>query len=84
MSEEKEIGKIIHYYTGIKVAIIKLKDTLNSGDQVHIIGHTSDFKQKITSIQIEHKKIEKATKNKTVGVKVKKHVRVNDKVYKVV
>lgn len=84
MAEEKEIGKVIHYYTNLKVAIIKLKDSLSKGEEIHIQGHTSDFKQKIDSMQIEHKQIEKAKKGQTIGLKVKEHAREGDTVYKVV
>lgn len=80
--KEKEVGKIIHYYTKLKVAIFKLKDGLTSDDKIHVIGHTSDFTQKAASMQVEHKKIEKAKKGQTIGLKVKEHAREGDVVYK--
>ena len=82
--KEKEVGKIIHYYTKLKVVIFKLKDGLTSDDKIHIKGHTSDFTQKAASMQVEHKKIEKAKKGQTIGLKVKEHAREGDVVYKVV
>ena len=84
MAEEKEIGKVIHYYTSLNVAIIKLKDALATGNEIHIKGHTSDFTQKIESMQIEHKGIERAKKGQTIGLKVKEHAREHDIVYKIV
>jgi hypothetical protein len=82
--KEKEVGKIIHYYTNLKVAIVKLKDALVAGDDIHIKGHTSDFTQKASSMQVEHKKIGKAKKGQVIGLKVKEHVRETDSVYKVI
>lgn len=79
-----KIGQVTHYYNKISVGIIKLSDTLSVGDQVHIKGHTTDFTQKVDSIQIEHKDVEKAKKGDVVGVKVKEHVREGDEVFKVV
>lgn len=82
MVDEKEIGKVIHYYTKLKVAIIKLKGHLVKGDKIHVLGHTSDFTQKISSIQVNHKDIEKAKKAQSIGLKVKEHAREGDIVYK--
>ncbi len=83
MAKEKEIGKIFSFYSKINVAAIDLKDTLKVGDTIHIKGATTDFTQKIDSMQIENNSVEKANKGDSVGIKVKDKVRPNDKVYKV-
>ena len=80
--EEKQIGKITHYYSGIGVAIIELEDKLNVGDTIHIKGASTDFEQPIDSMQIEHKNIDKAKKGDAIGVKVSEKVREGDLVYK--
>lgn len=82
-AEEKEIGKVIHYYTHLGVAIIKLKDSLKNGDKIHVKGATSDFTQTVNSMQIEHDQIEEAKKGQAIGLKVKEHAREHDIVYKV-
>ncbi|MCK4521358.1 MAG: hypothetical protein KAU20_02205 [Nanoarchaeota archaeon] len=80
----KEIGKVTHYFTNIGVAVIKIeKGTLKVGDKIRIKGATSDFTQKIDSMQIEHNKIEEAKKGQSIGLKIAEHARENDKVYKV-
>ncbi len=79
--EEKEIGKVTHFYTKLSVAIVKLKDKLKVGDKIHIKGHTSDFTQKVDSMEIEHKAIQEAKKGDVVGLKVKEHAREGDIVY---
>ena len=77
------IGKITHYFPKVKVGVIKItKKSLSLGDEVRILGHTTDFSQKITSMEIDHKPIKRAVKGKSVGVKLKKRVRKKDKVYK--
>ena len=78
-----KIGKVVHYYTNLEVGIIELSGTLKVGDKIKIKGATTDFEQKIASMQIEHEKVEEAKKGKSIGLKVKKHVRQNDVVYKV-
>ena len=81
--QEKEIGKITHYYSHISVGIIELSDALKVGESIHIKGHSSDFTQSIDSMQIEHEKIKSAKKGDSIGIKVKEKVREGYKVYKV-
>ena len=77
------VGEITHFFPHVKAAVIKLKkNTLGVGDTIYVKGHTSDFEQKIKSMQINHEPVEKASKGQEVGVKVKCKVRHGDKVYK--
>ena len=80
---EIEIGKVTHYYGHISVAIVQLSDTLKVGDNIHIKGHTSDFNQGISSIQIEHKDVSQGKAGDAIGIKVDQKVHPNDKVFKV-
>lgn len=83
MPEEKEIGKIAHYYNGLGVAVIELSDKLAKNDKIRILGATTDFEQAIDSMQIDRKEVEKAKKGDAIGVKVSDRVRNGDKVYKI-
>lgn len=82
--EEKLIGKIAHYYSNISVGIIELSDALMVGDTIHIKGHTSDFTQQISSMQIEHADVNEANTGDMVGIKVAQKVHEHDSVYKVI
>lgn len=79
--KEKPVGFVTHFFPKIKVGIIKFKKVVKAGDEVHIKGATTDFKQKIDSMQYDHKEIIKAAPGKQVGVKVKKRVREGDMVF---
>ncbi len=79
----EEIGKVTHYFTKIGVCVIELSADLKIGDTIHIKGATSDFKQKVDSMQIEHENLEEAKKGQSIGMRVKEHTREHDKVYKV-
>ena len=79
--EEKEIGKVSSYFSHVSVAAIKLSGKLNVGDKIHIKGSTTDFEQKIDSMQIEKKDVPKAKKGDHIGIKVPEKVRPNDKVF---
>ena len=86
VSARKEvlIGKVTHYFPQVKAGALILKSgALTVGDTVHIKGHTTDFKQKIKSMQVDRNPIEKASKGYEIGILVKARVRVNDDVYKI-
>lgn len=82
--QEKEIGKITHYYGHLSVGIIELSDSLKAGESIHIKGHTSDFTQSIDSMQIEHASIPEAKAGDVIGVKLAQKAHPHDKVYKVI
>jgi len=69
--KEKRIGTVSHYFSKIGVASVDLEGELAVGDTVHIKGHTTDFAQKIESIQIENKNVTHAIKGDDVAIKVK-------------
>ena len=82
-AEELKVGKVSHYFSKIGVAVIEITDgSIKVGDEIRIKGHTSDFKQKVTSMQIEQDKIEMAEPGQSVGMKVNEPVRQHDLVYK--
>jgi translation elongation factor EF-1alpha len=66
------------------VAAIVLGGELAVGETVHIKGRNTDFTQKIKSMQIENKNVEKAKEGGNISIKVKEYVREHDVVYKVV
>jgi translation elongation factor EF-1alpha len=78
-----QVGKITHFYKKIGVAVVELSAPLQVGDTLHISGQTTDFTQKVESIQIEHQNVEKAEKGQSIGLKVKGEVREKDIVYKI-
>lgn len=84
MAEEKKlVGKITHYFTNIGVAVIELEDILKVGDEISIEGATTNFTQKIESMQIEHNNVEEAKKGESIGLKVVDKVREGDQVFKI-
>ncbi len=84
MAEEKKIGQVTHFFGKIGVAIVKLSSELKIGSKIHIKGHTTDFEDKVASMQVNHESIEAGKSKDEVGIKVKEEVRDGDEVYKVV
>ena len=84
MAEEgKLIGKISHYFGNIGVAVIELTDTIKAGEKIRIVGGETDFEQTVDSMEVDHKKVDKAKKGDGVGLKVGQKVREGYRVFKV-
>jgi translation initiation factor IF-2 len=82
---EIEVGRVEDYFAHIEVVAIEVtSEGISVGDTLHFKGHTTDFKQKITSMQVDHKSVEEAPAGSEVGIKVKDRVRTHDQVFKVV
>jgi putative protease len=81
--KNKIIGSITHYFPHVKAAVLKVKTPVIIGEEIWIKGHTSDFKEKISSMQIDHKPILKAKKGDEIGLMVENRVRRGDVIYKV-
>jgi hypothetical protein len=80
----ERIGIVTHFYGEPSVAIIKLESgSLRVGDTIHIRGHTTDFSQRVDSLQVEHAPVEAVGPDDDFGVRVDQHVREHDVVYKV-
>ena len=83
MSLEK-IGEVTHYFPQVKAAAVKLlKSGLKVGDSIYIKGHTTDFKEKVLSIQLDRAPIAEGKKGMEIGLLVKKRTRQGDTVYKI-
>ena len=76
----KLIGEVNHFYN--RVVVIDLSDSLQVGDQVHFFGRSTDFRQMVQFMQIEHQSISEAGKGQEIAMKVERRVRNRDKVYK--
>lgn len=76
------IGVITHYFPKVRAAVIKLKTPLSVGDSVKIKGHTTDFAQQVTSLQIDRVPIQTAKKGQEIGLLVESRVRRKDLVLK--
>ncbi|MFA6407706.1 MAG: hypothetical protein WCV80_03315 [Candidatus Paceibacterota bacterium] len=79
----KSIGMVTHFFNHIDVAIVKFKKPAKVGDLVHFKGATTDFEEKIKSMQYNHQSIVVAKKGQDVGIKVGDKVREGDVVYEV-
>jgi putative protease len=77
----KKIGKVVHYYDKIGVAIIDLASDLKLGDTVTFKKGDTEKTETIESIQIERAAVESAKKGDVVGIKVDEPLKEGTEVY---
>ena len=82
---EEEVGIIVKFFAKPSVAAIEVtKGTIKTGDVLKYKGHTTDFDEQVTSMEIDNQSVDEANVGDMIGVKVKERVREKDIVYKVV
>ena len=82
---EEKVGEIVKFFAKPSVAAVKITEgELKVGDTIKLTGHTTDFEDKIESMEINNKKVEKAVAGDYIGIKVADRVRPGDEVFKVI
>jgi putative protease len=78
----EKVGEVSHYFTKIGVAVIELTGKIKVGDSISVKGMTTNFEQKVESMQVEGENIEEANPGDDIGMKVADRVRKGDIVYR--
>ena len=81
MTEEKPIGKVVHYYDKAMVAIIELTAPLKVGRTIHFKDGKDDVIQVVNQMQFDRADIQEGVAGQRVGVKVDQKVRDTDQVF---
>ena len=83
LAGEERVGTVTHYYGHLSVAAVRMESgSLRMGDMIHVVGRTSDFRQRIESMQVEHEPVSEVRAGQEFGLKVTDHAREHDSVYK--
>ena len=84
MAEEEQVGVVAKFFAKPSVAAVKVtQGTIKSGDTLRFVGHTTDFVDQVTSMEVNNQSVDEAKAGDFIGLKVKERVRENDRVYKV-
>lgn len=77
------VGHVKNFFNAVSVAEVKIESgKLNIGDEIMIQGYKSGvFSQKLQSMQINGKNIDKAEKGMRVGINLERKARENDKLF---
>ena len=78
------IGRVEGFFAHPSVAMVELTAPLKMGDAVYIKGHTTDLRQTVESMQIDHQPVQEAAAGQSVGLKVNARCRKRDLVYRLV
>ena len=82
LNESEAIGIVREYFRKPGVAAVEIiRGRLKVGDNVRFHGHTTDFTQRIDSMQVNHKDIPEAGAGDYVGILVAERVRQNDRMF---
>ena len=75
---------VSHYFSHLSVAALIMESgSLRVGDTIHVKGHTTDFTQKVDSLQVDHAPVSEVHAGQDFGMKVSELAREHDVVYKV-
>lgn len=81
---EELIGTVVHYFKGPSVAVVRLTEgELAVGDRVHFHGHTTEFTEQVTSMEVNHEKVQLAKAGDEVAIQIVDRARPHDQVFKV-
>lgn len=75
------VGAVTHYYNHLGVAALALQSPVHVNDMIHVVGNTTDLKQAVLSIEIEHEPYEAAYPGDAAAIKINSRVRSGDLVY---
>ncbi|MGB9598757.1 MAG: U32 family peptidase C-terminal domain-containing protein [Minisyncoccales bacterium] len=81
-NNQQPIGKVIHYFDRVKVAVVSVLDSFAVGDSIKIVGPNTEFSQVVSSIEKNHQKITRAEKGEMVGLEVIEKVKKGYLIYK--
>ncbi len=81
MPKDNPIGKVVHWYDKLGVAVIKLNKALKVGDEVRVKRGDYEFTDTITSMQLDHKPVNAGKKGDEIAVKVSKPAKEGAEVY---
>ena len=81
LADKDSLGKVIHYYDKIGVAVIKLDKPLKVGDKVKFVHGEDSFEQAVESMQLEHAQVKSGKKGQEIAVKVDKETKSGTQVY---
>ena len=80
---DEPIGKVTHYFSKARAAAVLIERSgIRVGDTLFFKGHTTQFKQKILSLQVNREVVPQASEGEEVGIGVRSKVREHDLVYK--
>lgn len=76
------IGTVTHWFGHLSVAAVNLTGPLAVGDRIHVLGNVTDLVQAVRSMEVDHRKVERAVPGDDIAVAFDDHVREHDRIYR--
>jgi translation elongation factor EF-1alpha len=76
------IGRVTHYFGHLSVAAVTLTAPLAVGERIHVRGHTTDWEQTVSSMEVDHQAVTSAAPGDDVALKVDGHAREHDLIFR--
>ena len=76
------VGTVTHYFSRLGVAALNLEGPLRKGDQIRILGATTELEGTVQSMEIEPRQVEAAGPGDDVAIRVTGKVRGGDRVFR--
>ena len=70
MTKNDSVGKVVHWYDKIGVAVVKLNKSLDLGAKVKIKHGPQEFQETIGSMEFDHQPIKSGKKGQEVAIKL--------------
>ena len=70
MAKNNSIGKVVHWYDKINVAVVKLDKGLKVGDKIKIEHSGQSFEETVNSMQLDHKPVPSGKKGQEMAIKL--------------
>jgi len=83
MPKDNPIGKVVHWYDKLGVAVIKLSSALKVGDQIKVKRGDQEFTDTVDSMQLDHKPVNSGKKGDEIAVKVSQQAKEGAEIYAV-
>ncbi|OGZ39397.1 MAG: hypothetical protein A3E90_02730 [Candidatus Portnoybacteria bacterium RIFCSPHIGHO2_12_FULL_40_11] len=79
---DKPIGKVVHFYDKLGVAIVDLSSGgIKVGQEIKFKRGDDEFTQKVESLQVDHESVDAVKKGDSFGLKVDKPTKPGTEVY---
>ncbi|MEK7461897.1 MAG: hypothetical protein AAB586_02405 [Patescibacteria group bacterium] len=81
MLKEKPIGKVVHYYDKLGVAVVKLNKALKVGSQIKVRRGEQEFTDSVASMQLNHESVKAGKKGEEVAIKISQQIKEGAEIY---
>jgi len=83
MEKEEEVGKVIHWYDKVGVAVVKLSGALAKGDAIKVKRGDEEFEDSVTSMQVNREDVDSGKSGDEVAIKLSQRAKEGAVVHKV-